>query len=216
MKIAVVGAGSPLGRKIVLKAEDQGINVVSIVKDASVMVGTGPVIIKDFSEIDTDDFEGCHYVIDAESFTEITRYSSDLLPLWRLLEVLKNSASKLLCIGSCAFLYTDKSRNKMVLDDSLMCYEDAQSKREQRLCVNAYKRLKENSSVSWSVLCPPLIVDKRGYGSGSFEFLDDVLPMDIEGRSVITLNDLASAVVELLKIGPKEHKCASVYSTPRK
>lgn len=213
MKIAVVGANSTLGRRIVIKAEEIGINVVGMVRSADNLVGNGALVLKDYNELEAEDFEGCHVVLDTVSFPHIERYSSELLPVWRLLEIFKNTPQPLLLIGSCAFLYSDESREKIVLDDSCLCCENSQDKNRLRLCVNAYKRLKEVQDVAWSVLCPPLILDQKGYGQGKFEFGNDVVPMGIDGISSITLTDFTSAVIELLLRGFKPHALQSVRAT---
>ena len=81
MRIAVIGANSSCGKKIVLKAESQGIKVTSIVNSFSDVVGNGKLIVKDYDEVVFDDVKDCHYVVDALSFLEITRFSSDVLPV---------------------------------------------------------------------------------------------------------------------------------------
>lgn len=215
MKIAVIGANSTLGRKVVNKAEEKGISVIGMVRTAENLVGSGPLVLKDYHTLQEDDLEGCHYVVDTVSFPHIERYSTDLLPIWRLLEIMKNSPKKLLCVGSCSFLYTDRTKKKIVLDDSCLCYTSEDEKSHLRMCVNAWKRLCENSNVHWGMLCPPLILDRRGYGSGSLEFGDDIVPMGLDGNSCITLNEFANAVVELLLRGFTDHKCVSVRSSKR-
>ncbi|MBO6259088.1 MAG: hypothetical protein J6M93_07130 [Succinivibrio sp.] len=212
MKIAVIGANSTLGRKVVNKAEEKGINVVGMVRTAENLVGSGPLVLKDYHSLEQEDLEGCHYVVDTVSFPHIDRYSTELLPVWRLLEIMKDSAQKLLCVGSCSFLYTDKTRQKMVLDDSCLCSDSEDEKSHLRMCVNAFRRLGTNRNVHWGVLCPPLILDRRGYGAGNLEFGNDIVPMGLDGNSSITLNEFANAVIELLLRGFDDHQCISVRS----
>lgn len=209
MRIAVIGANSSCGKEIVLKAESQGIKVTSIVNSFSDVVGNGKLIVKDYDEVVFDDVKDCHYVVDALSFLEITRFSSDVLPVWHFLEILKNSPVKLLELGSAAFLFTDKTRQKLVVESDSVILDDRQNKVD-RLCVNAFKRLSSCSNVDWSVLCPPLLLDEFSYGSGEYEFSDNILPVGINGDSFIALNDYISACIELLKLKPKTHSCVSV------
>ena len=209
MRIAVIGANSSCGNKIVLKAESQGIKVTSIVDSFSDVVGNGKLIVKNYDDISFDDIRDCHYVVDALSFLEITKFSSDLLPVWHLLEILKDSPVRLLELGSAAFLYTDKSKQKLVVESDSTILDDKQNKTD-RLSVNAYKRLCSCSNVDWTVLCPPLLLDEFSYGSGEYEFSDNILPVGINGDSFIALNDFICACIELLKLNPKKHSCVSV------
>ncbi len=209
MKIAVVGANTELGGKLVLKAEKEGINVVNLVSSFDNVKGNGQIVIKDYEDITRDDIADCHYVVDVLSFFNISKFSSELLPLWHLLEILKDSDIRLLELGSSAFLYTDSTRSKLVVDTDSYILDETQNKID-RLCVNAYKRLSLCRNVSWSVLCPPLMLDEFAFGSGEYEFSNDVLPVGLNGDSYISENDFLSACVELLKRIPEKHRCISV------
>lgn len=209
MKIAVLGANSSIGRKIVLNAEEEGISSVCVVDSFSNVPGNGRVFIKPCLDLAFDDIKDCHYVIDTLSFPNISKYSSDDLPLWHLLEILKDTEVRLLELGSCSFLYSDKNRQKFVGAGDSDILDDSELKNE-KLCINAYKRLTLCKNVKWSVLCPPLLLDKEGYATGKFEFYDDVLPVGLEGDSSISGSDFSASVIELLKRIPKLHSCTSV------
>ena len=60
MRIAVIGANTSCGNKIVLKAESQGIKVTSIVNSFSDVVGNGKLIVKDYDDITFEDRKDCH------------------------------------------------------------------------------------------------------------------------------------------------------------
>lgn len=209
MRIAILGANSPIGRKVVLKAEEHGISTVLCVPSFTDIIGNGRIVIKNYSELSFNDLKDCHYVIDTESFFNISKYSSEDLPLWHLIETLKDTDTKVLAFGSSAFLYSGDDRRKMVIDTEDVILDDIQNKID-RLCVNAYKRLCQCSNVKWSVLCPPLLLDMHAYGSGKIEFSNDVLPVGLNGDSYISISDFVTASVELLKLGPKPFKCVSV------
>lgn len=210
MKIAVVGANRSLGAKIVTDAEAQGIGVISVVQDPLNLQGSGPVVLKRYEDLTTADLAGCHYVVDAVSFPEIGAFSTDLLPLWKLVELLRGSSCKLLCAGSCSCLYTDEKRRTLVFTSQCLWQDQHKDSERIRLKVNAYQRLKEVRGVQWALLCPPLILDAEGYAAGTWEFSGDVLPVGLDGSSYITLGDFARACVELLKRGFDAGSCLSV------
>lgn len=209
MRIAVLGANTTTGQKIVKEAEKAGIKVTSLVSTFNDVVGNGKLIVKSFDELVFSDIVDCNYIVDTVSFFNISKYSSELLPVWHLLELLKNSKIKLLELGSSAFLYTDRKKSKFVFDQDSVIIDDNQSKID-RLCVNAFIRLSACTNVEWSCLCPPLLLDDIIYGCGKFEFSDNILPVGIQGDSFISLNDYVLACIELLKISPKKHECISV------
>ncbi|NLK84961.1 MAG: hypothetical protein GX278_03230 [Aeromonadales bacterium] len=211
MKIAVIGADTNLGKKLVLDAEANGISVVACTEKFTSLVGNGKLVIKTYDSLTLDDFANCHYVIDAISFMHIRKYSTELLPVWHLLELLKNSSLKLLELGSCAFLYTDKSKNTYVANTDAYALDDEQNTKD-RLCINAYERLCHCTDVQWSVLCPPLLLDPHAYGTGEIEFSEDILCVGLEGDSFISEVDFAKATIELLKRIPKVHSCMCVRS----
>lgn len=208
MKIAVIGAAYVPGLSLVEAAEDHGIQVTSVVEDPSFLPGEGPVIIKPFSELTAEDFQGYHAVVDAVSFPHILEYSSDFLPLWHLVEILQGSEIKLFGIGSAACLYTGEDHRQGLLESSCLCNDSHDS--SFRLCELAYKRLKQVRDVRWTLLCPPLIFDPDGYKSGRIEFCSEILPMGVDGSSYISGPDLALAAVELLLRGLKPYETVSV------
>lgn len=208
MKIAVLGAARRPGLEIVAEAEKQGIGVTCVISDASVIPGSGPVIIKDPGELESADFAGCHAVVDALSFPEIGAFSSEELPLWHVLEILKGTQTKVVCLGAASCLYSDESRSERLLESS--CVTHADHEQGLRLCATAFKRLASERGTPWTLLCPPLILDPDGQVTGRFEFAGDVLPMALDGSSYISGLDFARAAVELLLRGPKPYEVISV------
>lgn len=208
MKIAVLGAARVPGLGLVEAAEARGIHVLSAVEDPSYLPGDGPIVIKPYAELELADIADCHVVVDAVSFPHITQYSSDLLPLWHLLEILRGKNVPLLAVGSAACLYTGEDRMEGMLESSCLC-NDAHDA-SFRLSSEACKRLRAETQVPWTLLCPPLIFDPDGYKSGRIEFFADVLPMGVDGSSYISGPDLALAAVELLMRGLKPQEIVGV------
>ncbi|MGN1280461.1 MAG: hypothetical protein ACI4UM_00960 [Succinivibrio sp.] len=210
MKIAVINADGKFGSSIVKKAEEQKIGSVSIVDSFTAVSGNGRLVIKKVNELTLNDIADCHYIIDPVSFIEISRFSSDDLPVWHLLEILKDTSVRLLTLAPSSILFTDRNRTRYVGNEDSDLYLDEKERRASRLCLNAYRRLSLCTNVRWSVLCHPLFLDPLSYGSGKFAFFDEVLPVGLKGESTISENDFTSSVIELLKMIPKEHSCTSV------
>lgn len=210
MKIAVLGADTELGRRIVNAAEGAGIQVASVVEHFASSIGSGPLIIKEVHELNINDFSKCHAVIDTLSFPRIEAYGADKLPFWHVCNLIRNSSIKLIAVGSSAFLYTDKKRDTFVRDMDGIHFDN--NEKRHNLAVEAFLKIKKIQDVEWTLLCPPLVLDLKAYGTGKFELGDDILPMSVSGSSYISLCDFCKALVELLKVGGYSCRCVGVRS----
>ena len=210
MKIAVLGADTELGRRIVNAAEGAGIQVASVVEHFASSIGSGPLIIKEVHELNINDFSKCHAVIDTLSFPRIEAYGADKLPFWHVCNLIRNSSIKLIAVGSSAFLYTDKKRDTFVRDMVGIHFDN--NEKRHNLAVEAFLKIKKIQDVEWTLLCPPLVLDLKAYGTGKFELGDDILPMSVSGSSYISLCDFCKALVELLKVGGYSCRCVGVRS----
>ena len=210
MKIAVLGADTELGRRIVNAAEGAGIQVASVVEHFASSIGSGPLIIKEVHELNINDFSKCHAIIDTLSFQRIEANGADKLPFWHVCNLIRHSSIKLIAVGSSAFLYTDKKRDTFVRDMDGIHFDN--NEKRHNLAVEAFLKIKEIHDVEWTLLCPPLVLDLKAYGTGKFELGDDILPMSVSGSSYISLCDFCKALVELLKVGGYSCRCVGVRS----
>ena len=210
MKIAVIGANTRLGRLIVIEAERSGIQVTSIVNDYKDLVGNGPVKLCSYTDLVYSDINKFYALIDATSFLDIASFSLERLPCLHVCHLLQKENIKLLCVGSPALLYTDKSKTELFGDnvDIQNSIRGSDATRQ----ILTLKRMRDYNNVNWSLLCPPMHLDEKGYGKGRYEFSDDVLPLDVTGRSSISYKDLSLACIDYLKRGPKSQSVISVRS----
>lgn len=214
MKIAVLGGNTVLGRKIVLDAERAGINVTLIVNSPSDLVGNGPVIIKTADELTRPELAGFHALVDAVSIPLLYKFpSDDSLPLWHLHRLLAGTSVHYIGIGSVFMLWTDSSRTQLVADSDLSSLVHG-SDRAQR-CKAILQQMQAWQDFTWTLLCPPLATDEKGYGTGKVQLGDDVLPVGMDGSSHITLTDFSRAVIEYLKVRRPVQQCVSVRSLSR-
>lgn len=207
MKAAVLGANSPLGRRIVLHAEEAGINVTSIVSSPADLAGNGPIIIKEPEELEVRELSRFHVLIDAVSIPRISSFAPGQEPAIRLLPKLIEAGTYYLGIGDCSLLYTDDSRSTLVADSDLAAVT-GRSRPERERSRELFLQLQSAPGLRWTLFCPPLHLDTHGYGRGRFELCSDVLPMGLDGSSRITLIDFVSALIELLKV--KKGLCSCI------
>ena len=207
MKVAVLGANSDLGRSIVLRAEEAGIGVTSIVSTPADLAGNGPIIIKEPFELTGEELARFHVFVDVLSFRHIKRFAPGMTPLELLHEKLVQSNCYYLGVGDCCLLYTDSSRKLRIADSDFL--QAAKGHSDAPRCQALYAQLQGWSNFKWTLLCPSLVLDRHAYGKGRFELGSDVLPMGLDCSSRITLADFASALVELLKVRGHEQQCVS-------
>lgn len=207
MKIAVVGAGSLLGQDIILEAEALGISVISVLDSPTNMVGNGVVLLKKFDSLTAQDLAKCDAVIDLLSFTDPKSYQNSTIPFLYLQKIIKPKA-RIIASGLNVFLYVDNHRIQRVFD----LQKDAFASDPNIIAIyKTFSSIDFSQCVNWNILCPPLILDKTGHGSGYFKIGDDILPVSIEGKSYISLKDYAKGFVELLKLNSIKNCCCSIY-----
>ena len=207
MKVAVLGANSALGRRIVLHAEDCKMAVTSIVSTPADLVGNGPIIIKEPGELTVQELARFHVLIDALSFARIKAFAPGQTPLELLHDKLMHTSCHYLGIGDCSLLYVDNSRRQLLADSPLVHSIGGQS--DPIRCKALWETLQRWGDFNWTLLCPPLLLDEHSYGKGRFELCWDVLPMGIDGSSRITLSDFIAALIELLKVRGAQRCCVS-------
>ena len=199
MKIAVVGANSPLGKSLVLDAEKEGIQVTSIVSSPQDLVGNGPIIIKECFELTPSELQKFYAVVDAISFAQITKKVFETLPVFSLAPLLKGLPCRYVAFGSCYLLFSDSKRTQRLGESSSMFFIKGDLRASKVL--ELYHKIQTFKDFKYTLLCPPLTVKEESYPTGKFEFGDDLLPLSLDGSSSITLGDLSLAMVELLKRG---------------
>lgn len=197
MKVAVIGANTPVGARVVIEAEKAGIQVTSVVSTPADLVGNGPIIIKEAHELSHEDLSPFHAVVDAVTFPLMHTRALPELPVFYVAPHLAGSSCRYLGFGSCYLLYADSSRTRRVMDCKDMFYVRGELRAHKALEI--YEKMQHIAGFNFTLLCPPLTVSEDAYATGSFALTDDILPMTETGSSSITLPDLALAMVELLK-----------------
>lgn len=211
MKIAVVGASSTLGQKIVLEAEKQGISVISVTDTPTNMVGNGIVLIKSFDALRSEDLEKCYAVIDLLSFADPQSYADSVLPFEYLQKIITDR-TRLIAQGQCIFLYVDRQRQVRVYDTQR---EEIGKDRSLEAIYHSFLSVDFRRHPNWNILCPPLILDETGYSEDDFRINGDILPVGINGSSYISMQDYALGFVELLKRDDLKNCCCSVFDNSK-
>ncbi len=199
MKVAVIGASTEWGSIIVKALECRGISTVLCVEELTHLPGEGRVVIKPYAELKLDDIHDVHAIVDAVSFKLLGSRDFESLPLWHVLNEIKGAQIKCLVLGAVDCLYEDDRRLCYIADDQKLCFEEHGAL--GALCKKALLKLKDFADVAWTLLCPPLICEDATHRSGHYEFSNDVLPIGMDGSSVINQYDFCDAAAEIIKQG---------------
>ncbi len=208
MKVAVIGASTEWGSIIVKSLECRGISTVLCVDELTHLPGEGRVVIKPYEELLLEDIRDVYAIVDAISFKSLDSVGLDAIPLWHVLKLISGQNIRCLALGAVGCLYEDDRRLCYIADDQDLCFED--HKKYGELCKKALLRLKDSSDVAWTLLCPPLICEDATHRSGHYEFANDVLPIGMDGSSVINQYDFCDAAAEIIKQGLPVRQVISV------
>ena len=208
MKVAVIGASTEWGSIIVKSLECRGISTVVCVDELTHLPGEGRVVIKPYADLVADDIRDVYAVVDALSFKALDTSGFESLPLWHVLKLIRGQNIKCLALGSVACLYEDDRRLSYIADDETLCFDEHGA--SGKLCKKALLRLKQLQDIDWTLLCPPLICEDATHRSGHYEFSNDVLPIGMDGSSVISQYDFCDAAAEIIKQGLPARQVISV------
>ena len=157
MKVAVIGANTPVGARVVIEAEKAGMQVTSVVSTPADLVGNGPIIIKEAHELSREDLSPFHAVVDAVTFPLMHTRALPELPVFYVAPYLAGSSCRYLGFGSCYLLYADSSRTRRVMDCKDMFYVSGELRAHKALEI--YEKMRHIAGFNFTLLCPPL----RGY-----------------------------------------------------
>lgn len=186
-----------------LDAEALGIQVTIIVSSPADLVGTGPIIIKEYDELEQNDLKNFSVFIDAVSFPYLQRFKDDP-PILRLAPLVREDC-RYLAFGACSLLYED-SRRLRRLGQKPEVYFDSYDKERAALELELFEKIHSLENFNYTLLCPPLLVDLEGRRCAQVQLSDDVLPLSETGSCTATLGELSSGMMEILKLGGRGRK----------
>jgi uncharacterized protein len=201
MRIAVVGGGGMIGRRIVQEALDRGHHVTSLVRSAGEAETPVRLTLARCDVLDpglAGQLEGHEVVVSAvgtaradEPDYSLYRRAAESLVL--ALRGLGEAAPRLIVVGGVGSLL-DESGN-MVLER--VPEERKPEHLGQKEALDYYRTI---SDVSWTYVCPPGRI-APGERKGSYRVGHDELLVDDEGVSGISMEDYAIAIVDEAESG---------------
>lgn len=198
MKIAVIGATGKAGRLIAREAAKRGIEVTAITRPASIqrLDDNYKVIPKDLFELTSDDVKDFDAVVDAFG-TDFAKPGSEYLHvkvMEHLISIMEPLPEvRLLVVGGAASLFKDETRTRRLLEDISPSFAAV----PQNMFI-AYNKL-AGSQVNYTFMSPAETFDAGSPGVGSYTLGTDYVIYNSAGRSYITYEDYALAMVDELE-----------------
>ncbi|MDN5853299.1 MAG: NAD(P)H-binding protein [Actinomycetia bacterium] len=197
MRIAVIGARGALGRRIVAEGLHKGHNVTGVVRRPEQIDDLGPEVVQHVAD-----------ATDTEAITELgfghdvlvttTRPSSghenDLVVAAKaMLEGAAAADVRILLVGGAGSLVVPGTAGRTVIDDPHFMHPAALP--IAKACGEQLAACRAHQRADWTYLSPAASL-QPGVRTGSYRLGTDELVVDSRGRSHISMEDLAVALLD--------------------
>ncbi len=201
MRITVFGAAGNVGRRVVAEALSRGHQVTAVVRDPARFAGPPATVrrgdardLADVAELSA----GQDVVIGA--VRPAPGSESDLVTAAKAL--LAGTAARLLLVGGAATLTVPGTGGRTVLDDSRYLSPDYRP--IALACAGQLAACRAETGTDWAYLSPAASLEP-GVRTGTYRLGKDELVVDAQGRSAISMEDLAVALLDEAE-NPRHHR----------
>ncbi len=191
MKIGIIGATGKSGQKLIQEAINRGLDVTAIVRDASKLTQSVPVIEKNILELTTEDIKIFDVVINtfAAPLTDAEQYR---VMGKHLITIFNNVSTRLMVVGGAGRLFVDETSTTHLFETpDFPAFLISSSKNQYE----SYLELKA-SSIKWTYVSPAAFFDPEGERTGNYAVGNDHLIFNSKGESYISYADLAVAMID--------------------
>ncbi|MBB6669835.1 NAD(P)-dependent oxidoreductase [Cohnella nanjingensis] len=190
MKIGIIGATGKAGGNILKEAASRGHDVTAIVRDASKLTDKVNVLEKDALALTAADLSSFDVVVNA--FGNIENVSLHVELGNRLIDALKGTDTRLIVVGGAGSLFVDPEKKVRVVDtpdfpDFIKPLANAQGEN--------LRILQGTSDLKWTFISPSAEF-ALGTRTGAYQSGQDNLLVNAKGRSYVSYEDYAIAVVD--------------------
>jgi len=197
MKITLFGAAGKMGRRITTEAVNRGHELTAVVRDHNELMKTDSlvrVVRGDATNLE----DVARYSADADVVIAATKpptgFEAQLLESTAtLLKALANTPIRLIISGGAASLHIPDKVNSLLLHDNRYMSESAIA--IGQACLDQLELCRASTNVNWTYLSPSALL-VPGKRTGSYRLGTDELIIDGSGRSSITMEDLAAALLD--------------------
>lgn len=206
MKVTVIGAAGTVGSSVVDEALSRGQDVTAVVRraDGSVdLPGAVKVRVADAGKVEDVVALGAGQDVVISAIRSATSDVEEMRATTSsLMDGLAGTGVRLLIVGGAASLAVPGTDGRRVLDDPRFLSPDARRIGEASLA--QYNACLSEQRVDWVYVCPPadLVSGRR---TGSYRLGHDELLLDQQGRSRLSIADLAVVLLDEA-LSPRHHR----------
>ncbi|MBR9910931.1 MAG: NAD(P)H-binding protein [Gammaproteobacteria bacterium] len=206
MKITVFGAAGNVGRRVVAEALSRGHRVTAAVRNPARAADIPASVTTQIADI-ANRQDVARVSVGQDVVVNATRPASgreqDIEANTRgLLTGLTGSGARLLVVGGAASLIVPDGAGRMLLDDPR--YLDPSLRHIGQASLDQHRLCSEVTHLDWAYLSPPAEL-MAGERTGTYRLGGDELLLDREGRSRISMADLAVALLDEIE-SPRHHQ----------
>ena len=196
MKITIFGGTGQVGRRVVDEATTRGHHVTAVTRRGTSSNSMGSATWVAGDARDRHDVvrlsRGQDIVISATAGPS-TGGDELAITARSLLEGVAETGARLIVVGGAGPLVVPASGNRLVVDDPR--FVPAPIRGVAQACVDQLDVLRQDSTVDWTYFSPSAEMT-AGVRTGRFRTGTDELIVDVDGRSRISLEDAAVAVLD--------------------
>ena len=210
VKAGVIGAGGRLGGKIASEALDRGMDVTAIIRQTPCRDVRAHMMQKDLFDLERKDVAGFDVLFSAfgSGFTAdpvINRRAIE-----HLIEIAAGTGIHVITIGGAGCLYADDSETQCVYE---LPDHPAFLKGISWNLLQGYEQLCRTRELEWTFVCPSKMLDQDGPRTGDYlTRTDRHVPVNEDGTSYVSYNDLAAAMVDFGEQGLFKRQLVAVAS----
>lgn len=206
MKVAILGANGKAGSAILKEAKKRGLEVTAIVRNAATITDGTPVIEKDVYHLTTDDIKDFDVLVSALGFWgDVSEFTGSTQ---HLIDIVENQKTRLLTVGGAGSLYVNPEHTLRLSEtpDFPEAFQPLATAMGKGLDL-----LKGTKNVHWTYLSPAAEFDAEGAATGSYVIAGEELETDKDGKSYISYNDYAIAMVDEIEKNAHPNQRFSVH-----
>lgn len=197
MRIIVFGASGDVGSRVVKEAQRRGHQVTAVLRNTARSGGLPPgVEIVEGDASRADDVAALsrgHDIVVSAARPPAGR-ERELAAIARaLLTGIARSGARLLLVGGAASLTVPGTGGRAVVDDPR--YLPPEARPIALACLDQLEACRAETDADWTYLSPPALL-QPGHRTGVYRLGGDELLVDAEGRSSISMEDFAVALLD--------------------
>ncbi len=199
MKIAIISANGNLGKRVTKIALERNHDIKAFIYEGKTPDERVELVQKSLFDIKQEDLTEVDVIISAYGSGFQADPAINREAFLKYIDLAKNTEKHLITIGGAGSMFTDETH-------TIYSYETPEHPEFLREISKNIKlgidELKKSEGVEWTVVCPSAFFDSEGPLTGNYQIsTEGHLIFNEQGKSYVTYNDLAMAMIDIAEQG---------------